>query len=442
MRILHVIHGVRVVLALNGLDVEIDHLVIGLCHERVTRSVGTDLLKQLIEGDHSALALAHAHRCAVAQEVDELAEHDLELIGVTKGLADGLDALDVAVVIGTPQVDDMIHTLELVPVIGNVGGKVGVLAVRLDKNAVLVVAELGGAEPQRAGLVAEQIAELVELGEGAVYRRGPLGALLIKAALREPHIEVAASLMTGLADGLKHHLVAALAERGAALVLVDAGEQIAVGSHETSRKVNDVVAGIRVSAESLVERIGEGMSLGGLVRLVGDVGLSVGKKDRHGLIAGLALTHELKQLQITLGDRVAEDVHLGSVVVDVVLALHVVAGPLEHVAQRVAEGGPTAMADVQRTHGVCGYELDLDLLSRAHSRTGEVVAGLADNAEDVVRGGGVQVEVNEAGAGDLDLCDGRVLGEVSHDSRGDLCGGAVGQTRGAHGDGRGPVAVR
>ena len=86
--------------------------------------------------------------------------------------------------------------------------------------------------------------------------------------------------MAGLADGLEHHLVTALAERGAALVLIDAGEGIAVGGHEAGRQVDDVVTGIRVSTEGLVERVGERVVLGSLVRLVGDIGLSVGQKDR------------------------------------------------------------------------------------------------------------------------------------------------------------------
>ena len=164
VRVLHVVDRVGVVLLLGELDVEVDHLVVGLCHQRVAGCVGTDLLQELVEGHHGALALGHAHRLAVAQQVDQLAEKHLELRGIPQGRAGGLDALDVAVVVCAPDVDDVVHALELVPVVGDVGGKVGVLAVGLDEDAVLVVAEVGGAEPQSAGLVLVEVAELVELG--------------------------------------------------------------------------------------------------------------------------------------------------------------------------------------------------------------------------------------------------------------------------------------
>lgn len=58
-------------------------------------------------------------------------------------------------VVGTPDVDDVVDALELIPVIGNVGGEVGVLAVGLDQDAVLVIAQVGGAEPQGAVLGVE-----------------------------------------------------------------------------------------------------------------------------------------------------------------------------------------------------------------------------------------------------------------------------------------------
>ena len=60
-----------------------------------------------------------------------------------------------------------------------------------------------------------------------------------------------------------------------------------------------------------------------------------------------------------------EDVHLAAMVVDVVLALHIVASVLEDVAERVAERRPAAMADVEGADGVRGDELDLVLLAIA-----------------------------------------------------------------------------
>ena len=73
--------------------------------------------------------------------------------GVTQGIANAAHAVDVTVVVATPDVDDMVNALELIPVIGNVGGEVGVLTIGLHQNAVLVVAQIGGTEPQGAVLV-------------------------------------------------------------------------------------------------------------------------------------------------------------------------------------------------------------------------------------------------------------------------------------------------
>jgi hypothetical protein len=85
------------------------------------------------------------------------------------------------VVIGAPDVDDALEAaLELVHVIGDVGGEVGGLAVLADHDAVLLVAEGGGAEPERAGLLVE-VAGLAQALDGAVD-----GAALGQRALRVP----------------------------------------------------------------------------------------------------------------------------------------------------------------------------------------------------------------------------------------------------------------
>ena len=90
------------------------------------------------------------------QQVDQLGDHDLELVGiVAEGLHRGLQPRDVAVVVGAPHVDEQVEAPgELVPVVGDVGQQVGVLAVGLDEHPVLVVAEVGRPQPGGAvGLV-------------------------------------------------------------------------------------------------------------------------------------------------------------------------------------------------------------------------------------------------------------------------------------------------
>ena len=86
-------------------------------------------------------------------------------------MAEGLDARleprDVAVVVRTPDVDEELEApVVLVAVVGDVGQQVGGLAVRLHEDAVLVVAEVGGAQPGGAVLLEDDtpLAEVVERG--------------------------------------------------------------------------------------------------------------------------------------------------------------------------------------------------------------------------------------------------------------------------------------
>ena len=119
-------------------------------------------------------------------------------------------------------------------------------------------------------------------------------------------------------------------------------------------------------------------------------------------------------------------------VIDVVLALHVEVGVLKHVAERVANGSPTTMAHMQGAGGVGRDELDLRAQTIAHVDLAPVVASLDNLAEDLVVGRGVEIEVDEAGASDLDLCNRAVLGQVRNDGCGDLCGSHVRKTSRTH----------
>ena len=63
-------------------------------------------------------------------------------------------APDIAVMVGPEEVDDVVGLAELLEVVeADVHREVGELAVRLPQHAVLVVAERGGAEPERAVLL-------------------------------------------------------------------------------------------------------------------------------------------------------------------------------------------------------------------------------------------------------------------------------------------------
>ena len=70
---------------------------------------------------------------------------------VAQRLVGRLHAGDVAVMVGAPDVDQPLEPARvLVGVVGDVGREVGVLAARAAQHAVLVVAEVGRAQPQRA----------------------------------------------------------------------------------------------------------------------------------------------------------------------------------------------------------------------------------------------------------------------------------------------------
>ena len=442
MSVLHVVDRVGVVLLLDLLDIEVDGLVGGAADERIAGGVDAGLVDQLLEADHGAAALGHAHRLAVAQQVDKLAQQDLVLARVAHGVGDGLHALDVAVVVGTPNVDLVIDDLELLPAVGHVGGEVGVLAIALDEHAVLVVAEIGRLEPQGAvlgaieqALVLEHLEGLVDVGDAGLVGH-------VEAALAAPLVEVATHLVAGVLDLLEHVLVGALAELGVAHLGGLAHPLVAVGLVEALRDTNDVVAAVGVATQGLVEGVHERVGLGLLVELVLDIGLTVGQQlgGSGGSVDAVGL-HDLVDLQVAHSHRLTEDVHLRTVVVNVVLALHVEVGVLEHVAQRVADGGPATVAHVQRTGGVGRDELDLGAQAVAHVDLAPVVARLDDGTEDLVVGSGVEVEVDEAGASDLDLGHRAALGHVRHDGRGDLGGSHVGEACGSHCHRRGPVAV-
>ena len=66
--VLHVIDRVGVVALLNGLYVEVDHLVGALGDERVASGIGANLVDELLKGHHGALALGHTDGLAVTQQ--------------------------------------------------------------------------------------------------------------------------------------------------------------------------------------------------------------------------------------------------------------------------------------------------------------------------------------------------------------------------------------
>jgi hypothetical protein len=140
------------------------------------------------------------------------------------------------------------------------------------------------------------------------------------------------------------------------------------------------------------------VGLGTLVVLVLDVGLAVSEQlVVRGVQVAAVLAHDLLELQVAPLDGASEHVHLRAVVVDVVLAVHVVAREVEHVAHGVAERRPAAVAHVQGTGRVRRDELVVQLQAVAKVAPAPVGTLLAHLLQHLVVRGGVQVEVDEAG---------------------------------------------
>ena len=141
-------------------------------------------------------ALAHPHRLAVLEQVDQLTDEDLEVRGgvVADGGDERLVPADVAGVVGAEHDHDLVEAaLALVEVVGAVGGEVGRLAVALDQHAVLVVAEVRRPQPDRAvGLV--DVPLLAQPGDRLLQ-----GAGLVQRPLGEVDVEDDAELREGAA---------------------------------------------------------------------------------------------------------------------------------------------------------------------------------------------------------------------------------------------------
>ena len=92
------------------------------------------------------------------KQLDQLHEHDLQpLFGMSIGLHDRLHARNVAMVIGAPDIDQqIIAALQLVPVIRDVGGEVGVFPVLFLDDAVFLVPKCRGPKPPGAVLFKHQ----------------------------------------------------------------------------------------------------------------------------------------------------------------------------------------------------------------------------------------------------------------------------------------------
>jgi hypothetical protein len=129
--------------------------------------------------------------------------------------------------------------------------------------------------------------------------------------------------------------------------------------------------------------------------------------DVHYVIALVAVVGEAHgdaaELQVTQPHRHREDVHLAAGIVHVVLALNPMAGGLQQVRDRGAVGRASAMADMQGAVRIGRDELHLHRLARLGRCVAVAFALLEHATQGAEPARLVEVEIDEAGTGDLDL---------------------------------------
>jgi hypothetical protein len=392
VRVLDVVDGVVHRLLRHDREVHVDRRVEVLAQEVVAGDVRTDLLERLVERDHLAGALGEPHRLAVAQQVDELADADLDAVGVEPEARRGrLQARDVAVVVRTEQVDAVVRTRTLVAHVRAVGGEVGGASVGADEHAVLVVAERGGDEEQCP-------VTLVGVAGGGELRDRRLDRTLgVEPALARPHVEAHAEAGELALDALAHACDASRTDRVGDVVDLAVEQPVAVLRAQLGGEAGHVVAVVVVLTE--------------------------------------------RQATVDAHDGRAEAADLLTDVVEVVLARDPVAGRLEQRRDRVAGRGPASRTEVQRTGRVRRHELDVDVLGAPDGPT-TVGGTLGEDAVDERRVRDVgQAEVHEPRPGDLDGVDLGQRGELGGERVGELAWRTTRCLRDAQRDRGRPVPV-
>ena len=173
-------------LLLRELDVEVDLGRRAPRRERPAGGVDADLREQLVERHELAGPLRHRDLDALGDEPDPGVEQDLDRVAVVAHRLGGVPQPGHRpVVVGAPDVDQVVEAAaELLGHVADVGREVGRRAVRADHDPVLVVAERGRAEPQRAVLLVEVA------GRPQALDRPVDPALGVERALALPDVEV------------------------------------------------------------------------------------------------------------------------------------------------------------------------------------------------------------------------------------------------------------
>ena len=306
--------------------------------------------------------------------------------------------------IGTPQVDQVVEpTLHLIVVVGHIGHEVRVLAVFLQQNTVLIIAEIGGTEPGGAILVVQVtllVHDLKRAGDG----RRTVFVDLIKAALAKPGIERGTKTGEGFTDKIEHLLVSDFTERLYALLVADALPLVAI---------------------AIDDALGDILHIAAAIALLGHLDIVT------------------KQLHIANGNRITEDIHLNAMVVDVILFGYLITRMTHNARNGIAKRCPATMTNMHRTRRIGRHILKVDVTrSTFRQRTlTEVETLCTHTSSNGLERGRRQLNVDETRTCDLDRCDHIVFGQMINDDLRNLARIFVGQLCRTHGNGRSPIAI-
>ncbi|OQA34525.1 MAG: hypothetical protein BWY57_00381 [Betaproteobacteria bacterium ADurb.Bin341] len=437
MGILDVIDGVFVGLAFGQIKIKIEVLIRFAQGIEKAASVIANLAAQFAQGNEFSGARGHRRLLAISVEHGKLYQRYLQFFGVKpKGGERPLDPRNIAVVISTPDIDDLVKpALVLVQVVGNIRSKIGVETVFALHDAIFFIAEGRGLEPLGAILHIEVPVFFEEI-DGARHQ-----ASVEERLLRKPDIE---------ADAKRLEVVPAIRQLLGQRVLMHIrpirtqqrlgtdNQRVEMGLALILRLVVAAV-GIRQAGQPALDSLGRAkvfaaVRCGHLTSHVAHIRplVGIGRKGDDDAI----------QFQIAQPRRQGQDVHLPAGIIDVKLARHFPAGKRQQVGQRSTVGGTAAMPDMQRPGRVGGNEFNLNFLPPAQNKAAKISAQSQHPGDGCRLGSGIKGEIDEPGASDFGLAHQRRDRELIDQLAGDIEWILFQNTRQLHGQIGGKIAVR
>ena len=398
MRVLHVIDRIVLGLRLGQVDVEHEFRVGLARNQEETHRIAPNLVDQIAHRDVAAGALGEFYLLAPLHHRHHLVQHVRRVVPRNAGsrhraerLQSGTHPRHRAVMIRSLHIDRVRESaLPLGDVVGDVRHEISVAAVGFPHHPILVVAVVGGPEPQRA------------------------------------------VLFVGLARGSER------AHRGLDLALgIERGfEVIIVEFHAERPEVLVLLAAQRRDGEPAYRRD---------IARIAPLGEIVGCDFAYvfAVVAGFGEGHRLAPLLACArlhGKRQIVDLHTGIVVIE--LARHLPALCFEQGRDRVAQRGLAAVAHVQGAGGVCRNELDQD--GPAPSGFGSAVAraGGMHRGQRIELGRRFKAQIDESRTGKFRLVQPGRGGQPGDQRLSELARIALQLARELHRDIARPVAVR